>query len=254
MAQNFSRLAVKNGEHTWGVTNRYMNACPRSCNGAVCPENAVGSAQCNPDLDPTANGGVPVDQINWSNDEFHKISYPNPLRKDNPYHLMVQAFANQRALGLDASLNSIAHPSAAATPLAAAVAAEMQALQARPLITTGFASLPLGKLTILHEMVSWAAELSIDASAGGAINGLSVGGRQWAGPNRLLAQLRYESLNEADLEGWRDAFLYENGTSVAHDYGKPNISDASLPHRLGPAHQLVAPTVPTPSNRTDTHA
>eukprot|EP01050_Picozoa_sp_SAG11_P010021 SAG11_NODE_984_length_6296_cov_3.033887_4_plen_118_part_00 len=102
----------------------------------------------------------------------------------------------------------------------------------------------------MHELVPWAAELSFDTTSGGAINRLRLktapadngatvdtGGRRWAEPGRLLGQMRYETLDESDLEDWRDNFLYENGTSVARDYGKPNVTAGA------PIHQLVAPSV-----------
>jgi hypothetical protein len=101
------------------------------------------------------------DQLHWDNADFHKLSYPDPLRKTNPYHLMVQAFANQRKLGLDAPLDALKQRNpagsngagVAAAPLVAAVAAEMAALQPRPLNTETFASLPLANLTTLQTMV-----------------------------------------------------------------------------------------------------
>ena len=239
-AQNFSRLAVKNSEHTWGVTNRYMNACPRKCNGTVCPSHGVGSMQCNPQLAPDANGGVPVDQLNWDNAAFHALSFPEPLRKDNPYHLMVAAFANQRRLSLDAPLEALRADAgdAAAKPLVAAVESGLRELTPRHSRLSGLSSLPLARLKTLAEFVPWASELSI--SAAGAIDSLRVGGKRWASPTNQLAQLRYQTLDEGDLAEWRSQFLYENGSSVARDYGKPNVSAAQPRHYLEPPNVASA--------------
>ena len=246
IAQNFSRLAVKNAgaylpsialrlrilslhllsdvsEHTWGVTNRYMEPCKRECNGTVCPNAEIGANQCNPDLAPTS--GVPVDQLDWDNAGFHKVSFPHPLRKTNPYHLMVEAFTNQRKLGLGATLDALRQgPAAGGATLVKDVATELEAAQPRPLDTSGFTVLPLSKLSNLTAEVPWATVFALDVAAGGAISALHVRGSShaWADSKHLLAQLRYETLDEKDMEGWRAAFLYENGTSVSKDYGKPN--------------------------------
>mgnify|MGYP006079348031 FL=1 len=202
---NFSRLALKNMEHTWGVS--------------------------------VAHYGPESDQ-HWSNVEFHR-----QLNAKEPHlQYMVRSWVEQRTYGVEDALAALPvdHPAL----VYAKQELEEMASTGRPNpVEEGFqqvgghGSSGVGIVVRLEggDQVRFAADGSIDSLMDNATQ------TQWSGKDHALGLFQYQSLVLDDFLAWQSVYLI-NGTGGTNEYGKPASFMKSTPT---PIHQLVSPVVQT---------
>lgn len=164
---NATRLALKAGEHTWGLdVKSYLK-----------------------------------DDLNWTNELFDRAAVDPGVRDE--YSVMTDSWARQRDWGVNiplATLQKSKHP------LGAMVAEEFAELTPkRPLMPAdGFVQMPdpgavvdTGAFSVALDNVTGAIVKLTDTSSG----------FEWASPTRPLAAPTYETYDQADINGFLAEYL-----------------------------------------------
>ena len=179
---NFSRLALKNMEHTWGVSVSHYG---------------------------------PESDVHWSNVEFHQ----QLAAKEPHLEYMVQSWIEQRNFGIADALAALPldHP---ALVYATQELEEMASTGTPNPVQEGFQLVKNGTngAGVAVEVGGYQVVFNVDGSVRSLLDHATK--TEWSGSGSGLGLFQYQTLVLEDFIEWQSVYLI-NGTGGANEYGKP---------------------------------
>jgi hypothetical protein len=201
---NFSRLAIKNMEHTWGVSVfHYGNESDKD----------------------------------WSNQDFHL----QLQRQQSNFMMMRESWVEQRKYGIDYPLEALPETHPVAVLARKDIADTKSPIAPDPEHDKGFNNITSAMHSPL-QVGGFNITFGKDGSLSRLVN--AKDGVVWSGKGSteskaFLGLFRYQTLVLDDFLQWQSEYLI-NGSGGQNEYGKPKSFMKAVPT---PTHQLVSPAM-----------